>query len=71
MESSRPAGKAIAVLLLSCAPAIAASHLVGAIWRARAGLAFDVGVRSAHAGGEAIRELRVGLTWTIALKKEP
>jgi hypothetical protein len=47
------------------------SHLIGAIWSAREGLSFDVGIRSAHAGSESIRELRVGLTWTIALKKEP
>jgi hypothetical protein len=47
------------------------SHLIGAIWGAREGLSFDIGIRSAHAGSESIRELRVGLTWTIALKKEP
>lgn len=47
------------------------SHLIGAIWRAREGLSFDIGIRSAHAGSESIREFRLGLTWTIALKKEP
>ena len=41
------------------------SALVGAIWRFRDGLSFDVGVRSAHDGNETIRELRLGLTWTF------
>jgi len=44
------------------------SGLVGAIWRARDDLSFDLGVRAAHQGGEAIRELRLGLTWSLALK---
>jgi hypothetical protein len=47
------------------------SGLVGAIWRVREGLSFDAGVRVAHAGGETIREVRVGLTWALSLKKEP
>jgi hypothetical protein len=47
------------------------SRLVGAIWRAGDDLSFDIGVRAAHAGGESIRELRLGLTWSIAFKKEP
>jgi hypothetical protein len=41
------------------------SRLVGAIWRAREGLSFDVGLRRAHDGNETIRELRLGLTWTF------
>jgi hypothetical protein len=41
------------------------SSLVGAIWRAREGLAFDVGIRKAHDGNETVRELRLGLTWTF------
>ena len=41
------------------------SALVGAIWRFRDGLSFDVGVRRAHDGNETIRELRLGLTWTF------
>jgi hypothetical protein len=41
------------------------SRLVGAIWRAREGLAFDVGIRKAHDGNETVRELRLGLTWTF------
>jgi hypothetical protein len=45
------------------------SGLVGAIWNARDGLSFDVAVRSAHAGSEPIREVRLGFTWTIALEK--
>jgi hypothetical protein len=47
------------------------SRLAGAIWRAADHLSFDVGVRAAQAGGESIRELRLGLTWSIAFKKEP
>jgi hypothetical protein len=47
------------------------SGLVGAIWRVRDGLSFDVGLRSTQAGGEPIRELRLGLTWTFSLKSEP
>jgi hypothetical protein len=46
------------------------SGLVGAIWNAREGLSFDVAIRSAHAGSEPIRELRLGLTWTIPFGKE-
>lgn len=46
------------------------SQLVGAIWRVRDGLSFDVGVRRAHAGGETTREVRIGLTWTFSMKKE-
>jgi hypothetical protein len=45
------------------------SGLIGAIWKARDDLSFDVGLRAAHAGSEEIRELRVGLTWSIALTK--
>ena len=41
------------------------SRLVGAIWRFRDGLSFDVGIRRAHDGNETIRELRLGLTWTF------
>ena len=46
------------------------SALVGAIWRLRDGLSFDVGLRSAQAGGEPIHELRLGLTWAFSFKKE-
>jgi hypothetical protein len=41
------------------------STLIGAIWRARDGLSFDVGIRKAHDGNETVRELRLGLTWTF------
>jgi hypothetical protein len=47
------------------------SRLVGAIWRVRDGLSFDIGLRSAQAGGEPIHELRLGLTWAFSYKKEP
>ncbi|HXI35555.1 MAG TPA: hypothetical protein VNH80_01460, partial [Burkholderiales bacterium] len=43
------------------------SGLVGAIWRARKDLSLDVGARAARQGGESIRELRLGLTWNLAL----
>ena len=46
------------------------SLLVGAIWRAREGLSFDVGVRSARVGDDAVHELRLGLTFAFALKPE-
>jgi hypothetical protein len=41
------------------------SALVGAIWRFRQDILFDVGIRKAHDGSETIRELRLGLTWTF------
>ena len=41
------------------------SGLVGAIWRVRDGLSFDVGIRRAHDGNETVRELRLGLTCTF------
>lgn len=47
------------------------SGLVGAIWRVREDLAFDIGVRRAHSAGETVRELRLGLTWAFGLRKEP
>jgi hypothetical protein len=43
------------------------SGLVGAIWRAREGLDFDMGLREASVGGERATEVRLGLTWTIGL----
>jgi len=45
------------------------SQLVGAIWRAGEDLSFDVGVRSAHAGSDSIREVRLGLTWSFSLRE--
>jgi hypothetical protein len=45
------------------------SGLVGAIWRVRDGLSFDLGVRSAQAGGEATHEFRLGLTWAFSLEE--
>jgi hypothetical protein len=47
------------------------SGLVGAIWRVRDGLSFDVGVRSAKAGDEQSHEVRFGLTWAFSYRKEP
>ncbi len=47
------------------------SYLVGAIWRAREGISFDVGVRYARAGTDPIRELRLGLTWAFPYRTEP
>jgi hypothetical protein len=47
------------------------SVLVGAIWRVREGLSFDAGYRSARAGGEAVHEVRLGLSWAFVFRKEP
>jgi hypothetical protein len=44
------------------------SVLVGAIWRKRKDLSFDVGLRAARQGDEAIHELRLGFTWTFSMK---
>jgi hypothetical protein len=46
------------------------SGLVGAIWRVRDGLSFDVGLRSARGAGESVHELRLGLTWAFSFKNE-
>ena len=45
------------------------SALLGAIWRARDDLTFDVGLRYAHAGEEIVREVRLGLTWTFSFRR--
>lgn len=42
------------------------SGLAGAIWQRSDRLAFDLGLRWARAGGQNLRELRAGLTWTFA-----
>jgi hypothetical protein len=63
----RPVGEVFADQARGSARTV--SRLVGAIWNAKEGLSLDVGVRSAHAGSEGIRELRVGFTWAIALEK--
>jgi hypothetical protein len=47
----------------------AVSRLIGAIWRSKDDLSFDIGVRSANEGDHHIREIRVGLTWAFALRK--
>ena len=47
------------------------SVLVGAIWRVRDGLSFDAGLRSARAGDEAVHEVRLGLTWAFAMRRNP
>jgi hypothetical protein len=41
------------------------SALVGAIWRAREGLDFDVGLREAVVGDDPVSEIRLGLTWAL------
>ena len=45
----------------------AVSGLVGAIWRVRDGLSFDVGLRLARAGGVNTTEVRAGLTWAFGV----
>jgi hypothetical protein len=47
------------------------SALVGAIWRARDGLDFDMGLREARVGDQAATEIRLGLTWTIGVWAPP
>ena len=41
------------------------SGLAGAIWSAREGLDFDMGLRVAREGTEPVAEVRLGLTWAI------
>lgn len=46
------------------------SGLLGAIWRVRDGLSFDVGLRSGRSAGESVHELRLGFTWAFSFKHE-
>jgi hypothetical protein len=41
------------------------SALVGAIWRSRENLSFDVGIREARTDGPHLTEVRVGFTWAF------
>lgn len=43
------------------------SALAGAIWRAKDGLDFDMGLREARVGDERATEVRIGLTWRLGL----
>jgi hypothetical protein len=43
------------------------SVLFGAIWQAREGLDFDIGLREARVGQDAVSEVRLGLTWTLTV----
>ena len=43
------------------------SALAGAIWSARDGLDFDLGLREARVGGERATEVRLGLTWALGV----
>jgi hypothetical protein len=43
------------------------SLLLGAIWNVRDSLQFDLGVRGARVGDENALEVRLGLTWAIAM----
>jgi hypothetical protein len=43
------------------------SALAGAIWNARDGLDFDLGLREARVGGERATEVRLGLTWALGV----
>jgi hypothetical protein len=47
------------------------SALAGAIWRADRGLDFDVGLREARIGDRPVTEVRLGLTWAVALWNVP
>lgn len=44
------------------------SLLVGAIWNVARDLSFDIGIRGARAGSEAVHEIRAGLTWSFSSK---
>lgn len=48
---------------------IAALFLAGAIWRVHERLSFDFGLRAARAGSQSVRELRLGLTWSVPLAR--
>ena len=41
------------------------SALIGAIWRSRENLSFDLGIREARSNGPNITEVRVGFTWAF------
>ncbi len=43
------------------------SALLGAIWRVRNGLSLDAAVRRARVGGDDVAEIRLGLTWALAV----
>jgi hypothetical protein len=43
------------------------SALFGAIWRTRADLDLDVGLRQARVGADRVTEVRLGFTWTLGL----
>ncbi|MES2148767.1 MAG: hypothetical protein V4508_03145 [Pseudomonadota bacterium] len=45
------------------------SALVGLIWKHAEDLVFDIGVRKARTDGQALTELRAGLTWSFAWHK--
>ncbi|HEY6461763.1 MAG TPA: hypothetical protein VIY73_16470 [Polyangiaceae bacterium] len=45
------------------------SALLGAIWRANDDVDLDVGLREARVGDERATEVRVGLTWRIAVRE--
>lgn len=47
------------------------SALVGAIWHARDGLDFDVGLREARIDDVRATEVRLGLTWGLAVWSPP
>ncbi len=46
----------------------AISGLLGAIWRTRANLSLDIGLRTARLNGEFVGEVRAGLTWAFGLR---
>ena len=45
------------------------STLIGAIWRTKDNLSFDIGVRAARVDHENVSEVRVGLTWGFSSRK--
>ncbi|MBI5477849.1 MAG: hypothetical protein HY906_03270 [Deltaproteobacteria bacterium] len=47
------------------------SGLVGAIWRLRDNLSFDLAGRMARVGNDNVYEVRAGLTWAVTLWRTP
>lgn len=44
------------------------SALIGVVWTARKGLAFDVALRKARTEDHAVSEIRIGLTWAFPVE---
>jgi hypothetical protein len=63
----RPVAEVFVERTFDRAGSTAYSGLVGAIWEARDGLAFDVAIREAYENDMRATEVRLGFTWAIEL----